>query len=382
MSKGSETPKTFLVSNGSQTVDRQVQSHFERNSLSPWLNAEHGTPRRDDVIQRTIRSIPPRSVSTFNFRDAKDKPKIQAAPFPMLPTKREVQEVKNSMDNELQMLRADLSSLTHELSSCNRSSRPLIPTDSTQGIREYRGLLITENTIDEVLSENKNKRLNSIQSSALKTNPPLYHNIFEFPFYHRMIQTQEKNVVPLFSSQYSKRANLLETRQELARIYVDKYKYWKDVLCKEIDDYNSRTDEKSEVWPPEFASELPKVDDAIRVKWCAQDQPMLLSERDKEAECYWNTNGFVEDPVAEHNKYRARLCWTEEERITFVEKYRQHPKDFRKIAAALPEKTHKDVIEFYYVNRYELSLRENEGAAKKRGAKKKVMSEGSTKKNY
>ena len=72
-------------------------------------------------------------------------------------------------------------------------------------------------------------------------------------------------------------------------------------------------------------------------------------------------NRFVEDPKREHDEFRARLHWSNDERQTFVEVYRKNPKDFRKIADALPEKTHKDVIEFYYLNRYALCLKENEG---------------------
>ena len=111
-------------------------------------------------------------------------------------------------------------------------------------------------------------------------------------------------------------------------------------------------------------------------KYTAPDQPQLMTRIRREAMCYYNTNGFVEDPEAEHRKFKNRISWSDEEKQIFVEKYVQHPKKFGIIAAALPLKSVKDVIEFYYINRYDLCLKEKEGAFRKRGGRRKVTSEG------
>jgi hypothetical protein len=103
----------------------------------------------------------------------------------------------------------------------------------------------------------------------------------------------------------------------------------------------------------------------------------MYTTRERRSNGFYDMNGFVENPSQVHPEYRERLCWTKEERTVFVEKWRTHPKDFRKIKNVLPEKSHNDVIEFSCVNKFELNLRDLEGAAKKRGGKRKVISEGS-----
>jgi hypothetical protein len=126
--------------------------------------------------------------------------------------------------------------------------------------------------------------------------------------------------------------------------------------------------------------DAPKVDNALRLRWTAPDQRMFLSKKERRENAYYDMNNFVPDPQAAHDEFRARVIWSEEERAIFLDKFKQHGKDFRKIKAALPEKTHKEVIEFYYLNRFPLNLRDNEGT-RGRG-KKKVVSEGVVKKTY
>ena len=64
----------------------------------------------------------------------------------------------------------------------------------------------------------------------------------------------------------------------------------------------------------------------------------------------------------------------------FYEKYGQHPREFKKIANALPGKSTKDVIEFYFLNRIPMNLHELDVRARTKGHHKKVISEGSSKK--
>jgi hypothetical protein len=111
----------------------------------------------------------------------------------------------------------------------------------------------------------------------------------------------------------------------------------------------------------------------------ADDQPMLprLIRRGMK---YFDTNGFAARPEEEHILFKKRVVWTQKERDKFVERYTQHPKRFRMIARELPDKTVKDVIEFYYLNRFALSLKDKETSAKRWG-KAKVISEGAIKKS-
>jgi hypothetical protein len=132
-------------------------------------------------------------------------------------------------------------------------------------------------------------------------------------------------------------------------------------------------------WPPEFPKGTTKPDVDRIMDLVAGDQPMLTGPR-RRAAVYCDTNGFVADPVDAQARFKRRVVWTQKERGRFVERYTLHPKMFRLIAKELPDKSVKDVIEFYYLNRFALSLKEKETSAKRRG-KAKVMSEGAIKKS-
>jgi hypothetical protein len=366
------------------TATKQVQTHFDAPALSPWLQMSPTTgPRnREPVVRRMARVMPKRSVSTASFPDLSEGKVIRAAPFPGMPTGKEIQDVKAEVEQEISRYRADLSSFQHERNSFERRARPLIPPDASKGMHEYRGLLIMDTTVDAVMSENRARKAQSLQADMEVGMPP-FHNLTDLPFFKQMITKQRQNVVPMLVSEYTARVMMEERKIELASQYLQRAESWKHARSV-ISEYSARTVEKSESWPQEFPKDPQKVDDAARLRWVAPDQEMFMTDRNRLDGCFFDMNGFVDDPQSEHDEYRDRLVWSEEERQVFIEKYRQHPKDFRKIRAALPDKSYKEVIEFYYLNkfRYELSLRENEGAARRRGGKKKVISEGNVKKSY
>lgn len=344
--------------------------------MSVWL-----TVSESDAAVRTVpRVVPLRSLSTYQSQGTGDLDKVRYAPFPTIPMKREVQDAKLSTEQEIQRWRADLSVLQREKASLNQCTHTLNSSAAVEGVREYRGLLIEDATIRDVINGNRQRKaeaadLTSVGSSAT------FGSLVELPEYRATIERQRRNVVPLLISQVRERALIEEYSRDLANTYKANHDRGaaNDMIVAE---YSSKTDVKSSVWPSDFNMDVPKVDNARRLRWTAPDQKMLLSPRQRKSECYWDMNGLIDDPVKEHNEFRERLCWTNEERQMFLEIYRKYPKDFRKITAALPEKSHKDVIEFYYRNRYELCLKDNEGVARKRGGRKKVISEGIAKKNY
>lgn len=170
-----------------------------------------------------------------------------------------------------------------------------------------------------------------------------------------------------------------EKQKELADKFRKRRKQWLKT-CDVVDEYGARVDDKNDDWPPEFPKGKTKSENLTEVmKWTAPDQPMIMTGLRKQLYCYHDMNGEVSDPQAAHDEFRARISWSDEEKRKFVAKYTQHPKKFRLIAESLPLKTVKDVIEFYYVNKYMLSLKDKEAARRKRGGKKKVISEGSAK---
>jgi hypothetical protein len=83
--------------------------------------------------------------------------------------------------------------------------------------------------------------------------------------------------------------------------------------------YSAKTEEKLIEWPSEFPTESPRIDDALRLRWCAPDQRMYTA-RERRSNCFYNMNGFVENPRQTHAESRERLCRTEEERTVFLDR--------------------------------------------------------------
>ncbi|EAX88394.1 Myb-like DNA-binding domain containing protein [Trichomonas vaginalis G3] len=354
---------------------------------SPWLQVSTPSEPHTPSVIKHGNPMPVRSRSTVNLHDTKDIIS-SAAPFPSIPSKQEVQNFKSETDAEISRLKAELASLEYERKSFNHTARALTPNTATNGIHEYRGLIMIESSIESIIQDNQRKAKEAQNLALVNPSPmptdsnhtlPTYRHIVDYPQYKSTIKTNSDLIVPMFGIRYGENVVLHDKEDELATKYNELNGPWKERQAI-IDEYNNRTGDKSENWPSEFYFERPELDEVSRLKWAADDIPQLLSPEEKMERSYINTNALVTEPIAKFNEYRNRLAWTEEEKQIFVEKYRQYSKDFAKIADALPEKDVKQVIEFYYLNRYKLHLKENEGAAKRRGGNKKVITEGSKKK--
>jgi hypothetical protein len=199
----------------------------------------------------------------------------------------------------------------------------------------------------------------------------------DYPYFKQTLLMQRLNIVSLFECKCTERLLLREQEEKLALHYHQLHDRRTEIR-NSLEEYSART----VTTLPDVEKATTVVDDAARLRWTAPDQPMYLSDKDRRIHCYFDRNAFVVDPVAVHLEFKTRTSWTDDERDIFIEKYGQHPKEFKRINAALPEKTYKDVIEFYYLKRYELNLKEVGAVAKKRGGTKKVISEGVAKRSY
>jgi hypothetical protein len=130
-----------------------------------------------------------------------------------------------------------------------------------------------------------------------------------------------------------------------------------------------------DTWPPEFSKATLKTNESVIMTRVGEDQPMFLDQLEAQCYLFWDFNALVENPVIEHKAYRKRLVWTEGEIKIFMERYAQHPREFKRISASLPSKSIKDVIEFYHIHRIEYDLGAIEKASRKRG-RRKMITEG------
>lgn len=77
------------------------------------------------------------------------------------------------------------------------------------------------------------------------------------------------------------------------------------------------------------------------------------------------------DPKAVAEEQRITNVWSDMEKCIFLDRFLQHPKDFRKIASFLRNKSTKDCVAFYYDSKqtvpYKRALREHIMRKKRRG---------------
>ena len=66
---------------------------------------------------------------------------------------------------------------------------------------------------------------------------------------------------------------------------------------------------------------------------------------------------LIEDPLREYYQSRMISPWSQAERLTFLEKFVAHGKDFRKIASFLPYQSVASCVKFYYTNKLLLDLK-------------------------
>jgi hypothetical protein len=279
------------------------------------------------------------------------------------------------VEEDVLRAKTELASLMHQRQIYDHSGRAVIPVSSASGIREYHNMFLCESIIDSVITDNRQRK----KESAISEAPTKFRHILDLPHFREIIREQSQNVSALYVTHVTKKEIIREKQIALAHQFCQYHEHWTE-MCDRVDEYSTRVRILPDKWPPEFPKGRTKSDNPEDLrKWMAPDQPMYMCRSSAMAGCGLDGCGLVDDPVLEHEEFRGRLTWSEEEQKKFLSKYTQHPKKFRLIAESLPLKSVKDVIEFYYVNRYRLSLKEKEGVRRKRGGVKRVFSEGSAK---
>lgn len=316
--------------------------------------------------------MPTPTIQPFFY--SSQPPVHSAAPLPKMPSKTMVNGQRKSVMQELNDLKAELSSLERMQQGPN--SRVLTVRDSSvKGIVEYHNFIINNNLVNDIIADNVRRKKKS-EAHMLCQCGSTYSQIQDLPDYKKKNQEYVNLMTPLFFAHMHNALLVQEKQMALAQKYIEIKNRWENG-AKAIDEYSIRMDGCHEKWPPEFPKEKTKSDKEEEVrKYTAPDQPQIMTRLRRETMCLFNMNGYVEDPEAAHKEYKNRISWSEEEKQTFVEKYIQRPKKFAFIAQSLPLKSVKDVIEFYYINRYDLNLKEKEGILRKRGGRRKVTSEG------
>lgn len=324
------------------------------------------------------KSRPPIEAAIFYKREP---PKINAAPFPMLPSKSDVIRLISQKDSEIRKLKEELRLLLKIRQAEYMDSVDFEKLNPELGIQVFYGMITPHRVIEKVEQENSEKIKAAKDRYSLKKSSTehTYNHISHLPYINQTIAMNIEICDWMFKAVLGWRTISYERMQLLARQYAEQRKIW-EKYSDALEEFQHEKRELLLEWPNEFVGmPIKPKEKSLYNNLVAQDQPMFLDDSEFYSGEFYSMNGFVEDPVAEHKEYKKRLCWTKNEIQIFLDKYRLHPRDFKKISACLPQKSVKDVIEFYFIHRIDLDLKLLEKQNQKRERRKRV-SEGPVKK--
>lgn len=302
------------------------------------------------------------------------KIKIEAAPFPMLPSRQQIESIIDEIDREIMIEKIKLKKLIILHNSKNVSISPIDNDKLKKGVVNKFGNLLSSSPYDQIKKQNKEKIEKSKKGKTLHV-PEVFKRIGDLPHFFADNMEHDKEVLGHLISVKQKEN---EYHRALTDVYLEKREKW-EPYSESLSKYHKTLRKAVDQWPPEFKLSILKSTNSSDITpYCAQDVLQYKTEEDKQGYLYYDENNLVEDPVFEHEYFKRRIGWTEEEKKIFLEKYAQHPKEFKKIANAIPGKCTKDVIEYYFINRIKLNLHEVKRLSRSKGHKK-ITTEGGNK---
>jgi hypothetical protein len=281
-------------------------------------------------------------------------------------------------ENELKLSRRLLTELRHAKQSDLLEITSFDTLDPALALQDDIRMLILHEQISRICDANR-RRATEMHNRCRIVPPVVAHRVHHTIHHPLVIANIESALVfldPIVRVVFSWRSLADQATRQLIEQYIERRALW-EALSRALERYNRESRELLDQWPAEMFNVHPykNKDGDFR----APDQPMYTDEIEFHCYAFYSTNGFVPDPVRAHNEYKQRLVWTPAEKQIFLDKYRLHPREFKKIAAGLPQKSVKDVIEYYYIHRIDLDLKRLEQQSKKRG-RKIIITEGAVRK--
>jgi hypothetical protein len=302
------------------------------------------------------------------------KPKpVPAASCPAIPGRPDVSRAAADCERELARLRTELQQLEHSQKRGSLSLPPSSARSAALAVQDFHGMMMPHGVIAEVEAAGRARAARAAERWNLPNARNYFRKVSDLPGVAQMQALHEEIAEPMMAAICSWKAVAAEKVRGKAVEYVERREIWES-YARTLSESGQEERSLLAVWPKEFAKPRFRSLDSIR-EHAGGDQPMYLDPGEAESYGFFDMNGLVTDPVAEHRAYRQRLVWTDAEVTTFVERYAQHPRDFKRIAGGLPGKSVKDVIEFYNIHRGRLNLKELDIIQRKKG-KKRVITEG------
>ena len=314
-------------------------------------------------------------------------PKPVAAPFPKLPGKKEIQEEINRVNHEIYDLKIHLSLFEKQLHRKDEvfEDKKDIP-DKNFGIAFYRGCNIDDNLLKKFVIDNKKYIDQSHNKSKIECDAK-YQKILDLPQYIDNLETQDENLSVMYSLIYGYQHMKKSKQEALCKKFINYQHIKNEYLDPAIDSLNLIHHNDQTFWGNEqdLHSTVPFEGDAA-VVGCSHDVEQIISDDDLFSKYYTfhDNNLFISDPVKEHDKFRKRMNWSNADKELFYQLFAKLPHKFSKIAEHFPQRTTKDMIEFYYRTKTSVEFQSARAASMNikfhsgRG-KRKVITEGTIK---
>jgi hypothetical protein len=256
------------------------------------------------------------------------------------------------------LIAAQIDVITHirSLSSLGRPRAPALEHESDAlGLVDFHGFLIPHPQIHSVVTANRARIRRSHSRAVL---PPVSVSItMTEPMVLRGVGSVVESISDIapsvFVSVFWRSRIVFEKAMALRDQYMAIQGLWRG-NCEAVDCHNvvSHDWTEDETWGPEqkYAPSKPYEGREI-TEGLAEDTPMVLDPVLRRAFLFSDRNRMVVDPVAAHMEFRRRVVWTPEESAIFREKWALWPHKFHQIAAFLPHKCVKDLVEHYYLTK-------------------------------
>jgi hypothetical protein len=286
-----------------------------------------------------------------------------------------------SRQDVLQAIRAieeTIKDITSQLSIARSSSIPA-PESNVQS-NDNKNIITTKNKIQQIYFENRQK------------SAEVYH-MFDKLLSDSMSLASEEPYAPLKDVDLSELPDIVENEKKHALIVSELEEHirskWEAIHQRNLDlamEYRTLKQkwlEKQEKKRKNlsFLKDEDNYKPMTRHNKTLAVIPRMLTEDEKKYE-FISRNGFVdsETVLREYQEQRNyESAWTEEEKRIFMEKFALYPKNCRKIASFLPNKTTYDCVNFYYNNKLTPEFKKLKDELKgKRKYKKNVIDEGKT----
>lgn len=352
----------FLLDN---TVEMKNESKGSRSSLSMLLN--NVDPNEDPNRIDNTRSDPAKinennnkPVGVVIIKRTGSIASIERVPknnkqeviYPSLPDKSVLLDLIEQCNNDIKKEEQRIRALSLELESFEVKLLPLDSVDlGSSNCIKFNNVLYYQNTVERIINHNR-EMVRKVHNRPFLHNGTghVYNNINELPYFIDMTNDID-DVFETITNIIKEENNLVQKKnQKLTGEYLERMEIWNKSV-KIIDKYHQEAYESVHKWPSEFVVYQDYDRDGTAVI------PDMLTDSEKVMFNFYDYNNLVEDPVREHNEYKRRVSWTLEEEKVFVDRYANSPRDFKKIAASLPGKTLKHVIEYYFLNRKRLGIR-------------------------